>query len=124
VSAEGRYEHSDARPRPLVYFAFGLALLLAGSLAVSAWFAQSLTDELAGAEHPSPVEALRKAPEGPELQAIPAHELELHRAWEQRMLTQTEWVDPVNQIVRIPIEDAMKLSLAEGFPVRAEAKKR
>lgn len=124
MSAPGRYEHSDAHARPLLFFGFGLALLLAGSMAVSAWFSQSLTDELAGEERPSPIEALRKAPEGPELQAIPARELELHRAWEQQQLTRAGWIDPVNQIVRIPIEDAMELSLREGFPVRAEAKPR
>ncbi|MSR63135.1 MAG: hypothetical protein EXS08_11895 [Planctomycetes bacterium] len=124
MSATGRYEHSDAHARPLLFFGFGLALLLAGSMAVSAWFSQSLSDELAGEEQPSPIEGLRKAPEGPELQSIPARELELHHAWEQRMLTQAAWIDPLNQIVRIPIEDAMKLSLAEGYPVRAEEQKR
>ena len=124
MSAAGKYEHSDAHARPLLFYGIGLALLLAGSMAVSAWFSQSLSDELAAEEQPSPIEALRTLPDGPELQPIPARELELHHAWEQKMLTEAAWIDPLNQLVRIPIEDAMKLSLAEGFPVRAEEQKR
>ena len=35
----------------------------------------------------------------------------------------TAWVDPVNGIVRIPIERAMELSLVEGFPVLGQEKR-
>ncbi len=121
------YERSDADPRPVVLAGFVLALLLAGSLAASAWLSQETEAELFGEESANPVRALRIAPTGPELQAVPAHELELQRAWEVRMLTGTEWVDPVNGVVRIPVERAIELSLQEGFPVRTktetEAKK-
>ena len=54
---------------------------------------------------------------------VPARELEQQRAWEERMLTGTEWIDSVNGVVRIPVERAIELSLQEGFPVRAEDKK-
>lgn len=117
------YEHSDADPRRLVLAGFALALLLTASLAVSAWLSQTTEAELQGAESASPVRGLRTEPTGPELQAIPARELELVRAREEHLLNDTEWIDPVNGIVRIPIERAIELSLQEGFPVRAEAKK-
>lgn len=121
-SDEG-YERSDADPRPLVLAVFVLALLLFASLAVSAWLSQDAEAELFGQESANPVRALRIAPAGPELLAVPALELEELRTWEERLLTSTAWIDPVNGVVRIPVERAIELSLEEGFPVRAEAKK-
>jgi hypothetical protein len=117
------YERSDADPRRLVLAGFILALLLGVALAASAWLSQTTDAEILGQEKTSPVRGLRTEPPGPELQAIPARELELVRAREERMLTRTEWIDPINGVVRIPIERAMELSLQEGFPVRAEARK-
>jgi hypothetical protein len=117
---EGRYEHTDVDARRVVLTGFVLALLLVGSMALSAWISQSLGAELAEGDAPSPVQGLRKAPDGPELLAVPARELEKQRAWEEDMLTGTEWIDPVNQVVRIPIERALELALQEGFPVREE----
>jgi hypothetical protein len=116
---QGRYEYSDARTRPLVLFGFVLALLLIGSLAVSAWLDQRFTARIQAADVASPVRDLRRGPEGPALQAVPARELAAQRAREQRLLTATEWVDPVNRIVRIPVDRALELCLAEGFPARA-----
>lgn len=117
------YERSDADPRRLVLAGLVLSLLLAAALAVSAWISQTTDAEILSGERTSPVRNLRTAPAGPELQAIPARELEVVRAREERFLTGTEWVDPVNGVVRIPIERAIELSLKEGFPVRAEEKK-
>lgn len=119
----GRYEHSDADARPVFVWGLVLALVLAGALAVSAWLSQSLTDELRADEPTNPIAALQKPPEGPMLQAMPARELELHRAWEAHVLAATEWIDPLNKVVRIPVERAMELVLAEGFPVRKEGQK-
>lgn len=117
---EGRYEHADANPAALLVSGFFLALLLVGSLAASAWVTQRAEEDLRDDSSTSPVRALRTAPAGPELQAVPARELEEHRAWEERMLHGTEWVDAVNGVVRIPVERALELSLEEGFPVRVE----
>lgn len=117
------YERSDADARAVVLAGFVLALLLGASLAVSAWLSQTTEAEILGTESVNPVRGLWTAPAGPELQAVPARELELVRAREERLLSGTEWIDPVNGVVRIPIERAIELSLQEGFPVRAEAKK-
>jgi hypothetical protein len=122
-SAPAGYERSDADPRRLVLAGLVLALLLAASLAVSAWLSQTTDAEIASGETASPVRALRTVPAGPELQAIPARELALVRAREASLLYGTEWVDAVNGVVRIPIERAIELSLQEGFPVRAEEEK-
>ena len=121
--APAGYERSDADPRKLILAGFVLALLLAASLAVSAWLSQTTEAEILGGETTSPVRGLRTAPAGPELQAIPSRELALVRAREERLLTGTEWIDSVNGVVRIPIERAIELSLKEGFPTKAEEKK-
>jgi len=121
--APAGYERSDADPRRLILAGLVLAVLIGAALAASAWLSQTTDAEILSGEQTSPVRALRTEPTGPELQAIPARELALVRAREERLLTGTEWIDPVNGVVRIPIERAIELSLEEGFPVRTEAKK-
>ena len=115
------YEASDAAAGPVFVYGLVLALLTACALAASAWLSQEVTEEIRSTERVSPVEGLRKGPEGPELQAVLARELERHREWEERMLGATEWVDPVNRVVRIPIERALELTLEEGLPARKSA---
>jgi hypothetical protein len=111
------YERSDADARRVVVSGFVLALLLVGSLAASAWIAQRFEEESRSGK-PNPLADLRRVPQGPALQAVPARELEAHRAWEETMLEDTAWVDQVNKVVRIPVERALELSLDEGFPTR------
>ena len=112
------YEQSDANARKVVLIGIVLVLLLAASLAASAWISRTLQADAAGERELNPMRTLRKAPAGPELQSLPSRELELQRAWEEELLLGTAWVDPVNRVVRIPIERAMELCLQEGFPVR------
>jgi len=116
----GGYERSDARVRPLFLFGLALMLLVGGALAASGWISRRMTDELRRAEQVNPMrDSLAPAP-GPELQALPAAELAEQRAWEERMLSATEWVDPLNEIVRIPIDRALELVLEEGLPARTQ----
>jgi hypothetical protein len=122
-SVPAGYERSDANPRSLVMAGLVLSVLLAASLAVSAWISQTTEAEILSDQETSPVRGLWTEPTGPELQAIPARELALVRAREERLLDGTAWIDPVNGVVRIPLESAIELSLKEGFPVRVEEKK-
>ena len=119
--SDERYETSDAEARPIVLSGFVLALLLGLAMAVSAWVSQAMveTESAAhGSAGPSPLELLRQPSDAPALQALPARELRAHRAWEEEQLHGTAWVDPLNRVVRIPIERALEKSLEEGFPVR------
>lgn len=62
----------------------------------------------------------RQPPE-PRLQTNPKQELaDLHAA-EAAVLTGYSWVDRNNQVVRIPVADAMRLTLQRGLPSRQEA---
>jgi hypothetical protein len=118
------YERSDANARPLFLSGFVLALVIGAALAASAWITQASVDAVveadASAEPPSALRGLRRPAEGAELEAVPARELAKHRAWEDAMLRDTSWIDPVNKVVRIPIERALELTLHDGFPVRTQ----
>ncbi|HEX6885792.1 MAG TPA: hypothetical protein VF530_20630 [Planctomycetota bacterium] len=121
-AGETRYETRDAEARPIVLYGFVLALVLGVAMALSAWISQVLVEEeldAHAATPPSPLRDLRRAHDAPVLQSVPARELLQHRAWEEEQLHGTAWVDPVNRVVRIPIERALEKVLAEGFPVRA-----
>jgi len=123
TTADGEgYERSDAKLRPLILFGVLLAFLIGGALAVSAWFDHRLSDEFTRGER-DPLSALRPPPPGPQLQAVPVAELRALHAREEHLLHSTEWVDPVNGVVRIPIDDALELVLREGLPARKEGER-
>lgn len=113
------YETSDARVTPLVFATLGLVVVIVAGMAASAWIDREYSESAHEGERVSPMAQFREPPPGPQLQAVPSAELEAKRAWEARQLSGTEWIDPVNGIVRIPIDAAIELSLKEGFPVRS-----
>ena len=120
----GDYEHSDARTSPLWIGALVLAALIAGSLAVSHWIERGFTAELEAAQTTNPIAELRSTPATPVLQSIPSAELVRQRAAEEALLhAPASWIDPLNGIVRIPIDEAMQKVLVEGLPVRAEERR-
>lgn len=107
--ASSGYEESDARPRPLLLFAMGLSLVVVLSLAVTKWVISSFDDAGGARNEVHPMSSYRTGPEGPVLQAVPASELEAHRAEEERLLKSYGWVDKDNGLARIPIERAMEI---------------
>ena len=118
MSDAPRYETSDAPARPLLIAGVVLAVVLVLSLFVGDWLARRFLHDITSADQASPVQKLRREPLGPELDVVPGHDLVAHRAWEEEHLHGTAWVDPLNGVVRIPVERAQELCLAEGFPVR------
>jgi hypothetical protein len=62
----------------------------------------------------------RQPPE-PRLQTNPKQDLKDLRAAEDVILHNYTWVDRNNNIVRIPIDDAIKLTLQQGLPSRPAA---
>lgn len=117
TSGNAGYEQRDAELRPLAFFGAVLVVLVAGALAVSALLDRRLTEEFSQGER-DPLSALRTPPPGPSLQPLPAAELRALHAREEHLLHATEWVDPVNGVVRIPISEAIELVLREGMPAR------
>ncbi len=69
-------------------------------------------------EYPLAVDALRRLPPEPRLQTDPRDDLANMRRAEDRILNSYGWVDRNAGVVRIPIEQAMKLTVERGLPSR------
>jgi len=59
-----------------------------------------------------------RMPPSPRLQVNPREDLRELRAGEDAVLNSYGWVDRNNGIARIPIGDAMKLTVQRGLPAR------
>ena len=70
------------------------------------------------AEFPLATNALRRLPPEPRLQIDPRDDLSNMRRAEEQVLTSYGWVDRNTGVVRIPIEQAMKLTVERGLPTR------
>jgi hypothetical protein len=122
--ADVRHETSDVDVRVLLRFVGGLLTaavvipavvgLLFVYLARREARPVPLEFPLAGAEQ-------HRMPPEPRLQTNPREDLQTFRDQEDTILTSYGWVDRNAGIVRIPIEEAMKLTVERGLPTRQEA---
>jgi hypothetical protein len=71
-------------------------------------------------QYPLAAQQESRLPPEPRLQTNPRQDLEDLRAAEQELLTTYGWVDRNAGIVRIPIDEAMKLVVQRGLPSREE----
>ncbi len=69
-------------------------------------------------QYPLAVGQEHRVPPEPRLQTNPREDLRDLRASEDAILNGYGWVDRNNGIVHIPIDEAMKLTLQRGLPVR------
>jgi hypothetical protein len=74
-------------------------------------------------EYPLALGRDAQLPPEPRLQTNPREDLRLLRAHEDEILHSYSWVDRPAGIVRIPIEEAIKLTIQRGLPARAGADK-
>ena len=72
-------------------------------------------------EYPLAASEQNRLPPEPRLQTNPREDLRDLRAHEDQVLTSYGWVDMNAGVVRIPIEDAMKIVVQKGLPVREGA---
>jgi hypothetical protein len=63
-----------------------------------------------------------REPPGPRLQTNPREDMRELRARDEEILTSYGWVDKNAGVVRIPIDEAMKLVVERGLPTRQERK--
>ncbi|HSR52958.1 MAG TPA: hypothetical protein VLV83_19220 [Acidobacteriota bacterium] len=107
-----RYDHerSDTHLRPLVIFGAGLlALTVAAMLAMWGFFVYLQDRAVEQYPEPSPLAETFERPAAPQLQSDPARDLEMLLRQEQTILESYGWVDSVENIVRIPIDRAIKV---------------
>lgn len=105
---------------------FGVGLIVVGVIvAVIVWLLFSSLirrDARHGpVEYPLAVQDQNRLPPEPRLQTNPRQDLEDFRAQEDSLLRSYGWIDRNAGTVRIPIDEAMKLTLQRGLPSRPES---
>jgi hypothetical protein len=117
------YEHTDASAPTILKFLLWLAgaavLIHAGLALLFALFVEQRVEHEAP-RYPLAVGERSRLPPEPRLQRFPREDIMNFRTGEEAALHQYGWVDRNAGIVRIPIEDAMRLTLERGLPVRQQ----
>lgn len=127
------HEHSDVNIRAILMFAGGL-VVVAVIVQVAMWLLFGVFEKRAAANDPlvSPLAAPPAAmphttaaspsfgeAAGPQLLTDEPRALQLLHARERRDLESYGWIDQRNGVARIPIEQAEKLLIERGLPVRS-----
>jgi hypothetical protein len=122
INPEVHHEESDANITAV--FAFGVGLIGVAAvvfLLVFVLFRFFEVREAARVPPAYPLAISREAlPPEPRLQTNPREDLADLFAKEDALLTSYGWVDKNAGVVRIPIDEAMKLTLQRGLPARTE----
>ena len=115
-----RYEKEDINERSTFWFGFWILALMVGV----AFLVKPLYNLLVarGVETQTPAAYVADAdpealtPPAPRLQALPEVELAELRAQEDAILGSYAWVEKDRGVVRIPVEEAMRLVAERGLP--------
>jgi hypothetical protein len=127
VSAPGqghpelRYEQTDVRPGAIVRFAIGLVVVIAvASVALLGLFAVLAKQQRRHDPPPPPLaRPTGDVPPMPRLQVTPLQDLEQVRSQAEEELNSYGWVDARAGIVRIKIDDAIRILAQRGLPSAA-----
>ena len=112
---EVEYETADVQPRAVVKAAVGMAVMMAFAAAVTLGVFLLLRGLERRDDPPVPALAQHeqgRLPPAPRLQRLPLADLEQMLAEDRDRLTKYGWVDEQAGVVRIPIEEAMKIYAA------------
>ncbi|MGA8222229.1 MAG: hypothetical protein WB780_11295 [Candidatus Acidiferrales bacterium] len=114
----GGYERKDADVRSLLKFGLSLFVILVVVLISMKWtFSYFAASQQLGPPA-SPFENARVLPPQPRLQPQPRLDLEAYCSTQMTELNTYGWVDPHNEVVRIPVDRAMDLIIQRGLPSR------
>ena len=116
------HEESDVNVRAVGGFVVAL-LVVAVIVHLAMWgllrfFEAHATNQAAQLVYPLATKQEQRLPPEPRLQTNPRQDLADLRAAEDETLTTYGWVDKNAGVVRIPIEQAMKLTLERRLPAR------
>jgi hypothetical protein len=115
------HEHTDANVSMIVQFAVWLTVS-AIVVHILMWFTfaifVNLRENTGPVEFPLAAEEGPRLPSGARLQAKPANEIYDFRRQETALLEGYNWVDRNAGTVRIPIAEAMRLTVERGLPSR------
>lgn len=118
-----RSDHQDAEVDIRAIFTFGVGLLVSAILIQAMiWLlfrSFSGREALRGApSYPLAAGQDARLPPEPRLQTDPRGDLRDLRAHEDAVLATYGWVDKAGGVVRIPIEDAIRITAQRGLPAR------
>ena len=116
------HEESDVNIGAIFKIGTGL-VILAAAIHVVVWLVFVYFDgreatNLRPPQYPLAAGQELRLPPAPRLQVTPRQDLRELRAREDQALNSYQWVDRSAGVVRIPIAEAMKLTVERGFPVR------
>jgi len=119
-----QHEYTDVNVRGIFAFAVGLVIVgmvihLFVWLLMQFFSAREATRTVP--QYPLAITQENRLPPEPRLQTNPRQDLRDLRAAEDAILASYGWVDKNSGVVRIPIDQAMKLMLERGLPVREGA---
>jgi hypothetical protein len=117
------HEESDVDIRAILRFGAWLAVVMVGIYA-AVWLVFGFFDrrETAESVRAFPLAAGRSdVPPQPRLQAEPRQDLRALQQRDEALLTSYGWADREAGLVRIPIAEAMRLTVERGLPVRSAA---
>jgi hypothetical protein len=116
------HEHTDVEIGMIVKFAVWLLVSAVvvhfGASFMFDYFVVQSIPRPADVQYPLAVTEGLRLPAAPRLQTQPANEIYEFRLRERRVLEGYGWVDREKGIVRIPIEEAMRLTVERGLPAR------
>jgi hypothetical protein len=119
------HEARDVDVRAIFSFGAGLiAVALVIHLVVWLLFAflSGRNTAAVGLQYPMGRSQATRLPPEPRLQTTPRQDLQELRRHEDELLTGYHWVDRNAGTVRIPISEAIRITLAKGLPARPPAK--
>jgi hypothetical protein len=122
MSQHVRYEKSDVNVRAILGVGAGLATVtavMAGLVWLLVLFLARSGADTSPREFPLAASYEQRLPPEPRLQTNPREDLQTLRQAEERLLRTYGWVDRDSGIVRIPIDEAIRLTLERGLPSRA-----
>jgi hypothetical protein len=122
--AGSTYEHTDAETKPLVRFlvaCFISALVIHAGLGGAYQFLINVGVSRETEERRYPLTAGMEPalPPAPRLQQFPENERYRFQQEERRLLTSYSWENKDAGTVRIPVAEAMRLTVEKGLPARA-----
>jgi hypothetical protein len=115
------HEHRDVNVRAILAVAAGLVVVaIVVHVAVWVLFLYFQGRDAAAQPRAYPLASVQtQLPPAPRVQARPSEDLQDLRRQEEQTLSTYGWVDERAGIARIPIEQAMKLTIERGLPTRA-----
>ena len=117
------HEPSDVNVRAITKWGIGLGIFTVASVFV-VWFVFDALASYVGGQSPRPSPLVdtrvERQPPEPRLQASPRLDVRQMLERENQLGGGFAWTDPERGVARIPVDEAMRLMLQKGFPVRPQ----